>query len=89
MHDLDVDIGPVQIKADNQSAIKLLRNPISAARSKHIDLAHHFARERVARQEVVFAYVSTDLQIADVLTKALPKAKHVWCCDGMGLMRVG
>ena len=89
MHDLDVDIGPVQIKADNQSAIKLLRNPISAARSKHIDVAHHFARERVARQEVVFAYVSTDLQIADVLTKALPKAKHVWCCDGMGLMRVG
>jgi hypothetical protein len=55
-------------------------------RSKHIDVAHHFARERVARQEVAFVFVATDEQIADVLTKALPKYKHVFCCDGMGLV---
>jgi hypothetical protein len=55
-------------------------------RSKHIDVAHHFARERVARQEVTFVFVATDEQTADVLTKALPKYKHVFCCDGMGLV---
>ena len=55
-------------------------------RSKHIDVAHHFARERVARKEVAFEFVATDQQIADIMTKALPKNKHVFCCDGMGVV---
>jgi hypothetical protein len=84
--DLGVAQGAVSIHADNQSAIKLLRNPVSSMRSKHIDVAHHFARERVARQEVAFVFVATDEQIADIMTKALPKSKHVFCCHGMGLV---
>lgn len=86
--DLDLQPGPVNILADNQSAIKLMRNPVSSMRSKHIDVAHHFARERVARQEVAFTYVATDQQIADVMTKGLPKVKHEFCCEGMGLMHI-
>ena len=71
--------------ADNQSAIKLLRNPISSIRSKHIDVVHHFARERVMRKEVAFHYVKTQDMVADVLTKAVPEVTHKRCCDGMGL----
>jgi hypothetical protein len=72
--------------ADNQSAIKLLRNPVTSARSKHIDVIHHFARERVLRKEVSFQYISTDKMLADVLTKALPGVKHQYCCKGMGVL---
>ena len=54
MINLDLDPGPVNIKADNQSAIKLLKNPVSSMRSKHIDVIYHFARERVARRDVIF-----------------------------------
>ena len=54
-------------------------------RSKHIDVAYHFARERVARGEINFEYISTDKMIADMLTKAVPPAKHDFCCKGMGL----
>jgi hypothetical protein len=32
---------------DNQGAIALLNNPASTRRSKHIDIIHHFARDRV------------------------------------------
>jgi len=71
--------------ADNQSAIKLLRNPVTSARSKHIDVIHHFARERVLRKEVSFQYISTDKMLADMLTKALPSVKHQFCCKGMGV----
>lgn len=67
-----VDVSPVQLLADNQSAIKLLRNPISPLRSKHIDVMHHFARERVMRGDVSFTYVKRDQMLADMLTKALP-----------------
>ena len=88
LSDLDMQPGPVSILADNQSAIKLLRNPVSSMRSKHIDVAHHLARERVARQEVAFVYVATEQQIADVMTKGLPKVKHEFCCQGLGLMHI-
>ena len=84
--DLHVEFeGVVTIKGDNQSTLKLLRNPISSMRSKHIDVAHHFARERVMRKEVAFTYISTQMMVADVFTKALPESKHAFCRAGMGM----
>jgi hypothetical protein len=83
--DLDLSIGTITIMADNQSAIKLLRNPISSVRSKHIDVMHHFARERVQRNEVAFCYTPTSNMLADMLTKPVNEAKHLLCCRGMGL----
>jgi hypothetical protein len=82
--DFKIDETPVKILADNQSAIKLLKNPISSQRSKHIDVIHHFARERVKRGDVTFAYVKTDDMWADMMTKALPAPKHLACCKGIG-----
>jgi hypothetical protein len=78
----------IRIFADNQSAIKLLRNPISSLRSKHIDIVHHFARERVMRGEVSFSYIQTSEQVADILTKALPSARHHQCKEDMGVKAV-
>eukprot|EP00775_Hariotina_reticulata_P001034 gene1034-1371_t len=86
--DLGKPTAVIEILADNQSAIKLLRNPISSFRSKHIDVIHHFARERVMRGEVKFSYISTANQLADVLTKALPTAKHSQCRAGMGVQQI-
>jgi len=79
------DDDAVIIFADNQSAIKLLRNPIATQRAKHIDIVYHFARERVARGEVAFKYISTHDMVADVLTKPLSEAKLSICCSQMGV----
>ena len=35
----------VRVFEDNQGAIALAENPLSSARSKHIDVRFHFARE--------------------------------------------
>ena len=43
--DSDINTPKISIFVDTQSAIKLLHNPISSQRSKHIDVAHRFARE--------------------------------------------
>jgi hypothetical protein len=86
MVDFDFDCtGPVSISCDNQAALKLLVNPVVSARSKHIDVLHHFARERVARKEVSFVFCKTEDMIADCLTKPLPRDKLSKCCEGMGL----
>jgi hypothetical protein len=84
--DFGISITTISILADNQSAIKLLRNPISSLRSKHIDVVHHFARERVMRREVAFVYTATDKMIANVMTKALPRVQHMYCCSGMSVV---
>jgi chemotaxis protein CheY-P-specific phosphatase CheC len=61
------------IRCDNQGAISLTKNLTQHVRTKHIDVQHHFVRERVENDEVTFEYCSTKEMVADVLTKALPK----------------
>ena len=73
--DLGGDLKTMQLYTDNQAALTLLKNPIASARSKHIDIIYHFARERVARKEVKFDYCPTAKMIADIMTKALPEGK--------------
>ena len=83
--DLGFTVPTVTILADNQSAIKLANNPVTSARSKHIDVLYHFVRERVARKEVEFEYVPTSEMVADILTKAVSEAKVAYCRDSMGV----
>jgi hypothetical protein len=66
----------MMIQCDNQGAISLTKNPTQHARTKHIDVQHHFVRERVENGEVTFEYCSTEYMVADVLTKTLPKERH-------------
>ena len=90
IHKLLLDFGrpetTIRILADNQGAIKLIRNPISSVRSKHIDVMYHFVRERAENKEVSFEYIPSDKMIADVLTKPVPLAKLTFCLQGLGMI---
>ena len=65
----DRDVGCTLVKEDNVGAIHLAKNSATTPNSKHIDIRHHFIRERVANGEVV--YVPSEEQHADFLTKSL------------------
>ena len=53
----------------------LAKNPQFHARTKHIDIQHHYVREQVSAGNVALEYVPTEKQVADGLTKALYKDK--------------
>jgi hypothetical protein len=45
---------------DNQSCIKLSKNPVFHNRFKHIEIRYHFIRDYVQRGAVELQYISTD-----------------------------
>jgi hypothetical protein len=62
---------PTLLFCDNQSAIKLVRNPQFHQRTKHIDVKFHFIRDLQDERVVDVVYVSTENQLADLFTKGL------------------
>lgn len=62
---------PIQMHADNQAALAIMKNPTSHQRAKHIDIQHQFVRDRVQRGEIKFDHVESKANLADMLTKAV------------------
>lgn len=81
------DVESLKILNDNVSAQRLATNPVYHARTKHIDIRHHFVREVVESGQVTIEHVGTNSMPADILTKALPRAKHETCVNLLGLMK--
>jgi hypothetical protein len=75
------------IYCDNQGAIALAKDPKFHPRTKHIAIQHHWVREKIADQVVDLEYVETSKQVADGLTKALPKDPFEAFRDVIGLER--
>ena len=61
--------GGTLILVDNQSSIKLAKNPVFHKRSKHIAIRFHFIREKVENGEMDLEFVRTLAMVADQLTK--------------------
>lgn len=68
---------PTIIFCDNKSTIFMTKNAALHSRTKHIDTRMHFIRDLVTGKVVDIQYCSTHDQLADVLTKALPKDKFI------------
>ena len=46
LNDFGIKFKKVPLLCDNESAIKLTNNPVQHARTKHIDVCHHFIRDQ-------------------------------------------
>lgn len=62
---------PIIIYEDNQSAMAMSENDVEHDRSKHIDIKHHFVRDEIKHNNIKLKWVSTQQQLADILTKPL------------------
>jgi len=58
----------ILINVDNQSTLKLIRNPEFYKKCKHIDICYHFVREKYVSGDIDVQYVNSRDQLADILT---------------------
>ena len=63
--------GPTPIYCDNNSVIKLSKNPVLHGHSKHIDVKYHFLRNLSNDGIINLIFCRSEDQVADILTKPL------------------
>uniref|UniRef100_A0AAV1TCU7 Polyprotein n=1 Tax=Peronospora matthiolae TaxID=2874970 RepID=A0AAV1TCU7_9STRA len=69
--------GPeLKIREDNQSCIKMTKNPVNHGRAKHIDIKYHHIRDEVKRGDVKLDCCETTIMLADIMTKGQPGPRH-------------
>jgi hypothetical protein len=81
-------LGPLLLHCDNQSCIALTKNHCHDDRSKHIDIKHHYLHEKKKQKNIIVIYYPTEDMIDKVLTKALPKPKHMKCLTVMRIIEL-
>jgi hypothetical protein len=61
----------VPLLCDNESAIRMVDNPVEHSRTKHIVIRYHFLRDHQHKGDIEIAYINTKDQLADIFTKPL------------------
>jgi len=84
--DYGIQLNDITILCDNKGAIDLSKNPVQHARTKHIEIRHHFLRDNVQKGNISIEKVSSEDNITDILTKPLKREPFNLLRLGLGLM---
>ena len=75
LKDYGIHLKQVPLYCDNESAIKLSKNPVQHSKTKHIQIDHHFLRDHVNKEDINIIHVNTKEQLADIFTKPLDEKR--------------
>jgi hypothetical protein len=85
LQELQFNFDTITLYNDNNGCIGLSKNPINHEKTKHIAMRHHFLREQVQAGNITVKHVPSKLNIADILTKYVPKDQYQQLRNSMGL----
>ncbi|GJW39666.1 hypothetical protein Tco_0065511 [Tanacetum coccineum] len=84
--DYGISLDDIPIMCDNKGAIDLSKNPVQHSCTKHIEIRHHFLRDNVQKGNISIEKVSSEDNIADILTKPLKREPFNYLRLGLGMM---
>ena len=64
---------PMKVFCDNKVVIVIAHNLVPHDRTKHVEIDKHFIKEKLENGLIVMPYIPTVEQVANILTKRLPK----------------
>ena len=65
----------------------MTKNPMFHDKSKHIEIQYFYIRDMEQKWAIKLQYVSTNEQVADVLTKPLSRVKFEYFHDKLGVVQ--
>ncbi|GJW12991.1 hypothetical protein Tco_0017124 [Tanacetum coccineum] len=80
--DYGIRLDDIPIMCDNKGDIDLSKNLVQHSRTKHIEIRHYFLRDNVQKGNNSIEKVSSEDNIADILTKPLK-------CEPFNYLRLG
>lgn len=79
--------GPLNLLGDNFGSVCLTENSKRHALVKHIEMRHHYVREKVVSGEVSIQRIRSGENVADIFTKALGGSVHSKLISLLGMDR--
>ncbi|BBG98997.1 hypothetical protein Prudu_008549 [Prunus dulcis] len=62
---------PMDLYCDNKAGIVIAHNHVQHDRTKHVEVDRHFVKEKLDAEIISFPFISSEYQLADVLTKVV------------------
>ena len=76
------------IHIDNTAAMFLSKNHVQHSKAKHIEILIHFIRDCVEKKLIKLVQVPTDLQLADLFTKAFDRKRFEYLITALGMINL-
>ena len=77
---------PLRIYCGNSAAVFFSKNDKYSKGAKHMELKYFAVKEEVQKHRVSIDHISTELMIADPLTKGLPPKIFIRHVESMGIV---
>ncbi|KAK2984412.1 hypothetical protein RJ640_009912 [Escallonia rubra] len=89
LNDLKIKLEtPMKLYCDNKSAINIAHNPVQHDRTKHVEVDRHFIKEKLESGLICTPYISTEGQLADILTKGLASSAFYRIVSKLGMENI-
>ena len=87
LHDLQVSVQlPFTMFCDNKVAIHIAENPVFHEWTKHLRIDCHYTRDKLLEGFLKTTHVSSQDQLADLMTKPLSELQHNHLSFKLGLL---
>jgi hypothetical protein len=79
---------PLKLYCDNKATISIAHNPVQNDLTKHIEIDHHFIKEKIDCGTLCLPFIPSNQQTADILTKSLGRTTFEYLISKLGMLDI-